>query len=321
MLPIIDRIRKSLAGGALREKPPDKTREVKTIGGLMQAWEDAFPGFGVSDLQEVSLRPHYNFRFRSVPRRSKLPLEPPKTIENPPKLISPTLFLSVQAVWEYYREIDKADQALLELPFTDQGVGKFVEPLFDVVEDYYPLFGHLENIENVATLHCLSLWLPCYSYEEENAFAVEAFLSGPADVAGMLTHLDDEYDLNLSRYYRTLIKTVGYPELTKFYADFAGDKLCNLKKLENWQENYFQRVIEQYPAVDTDRIAIISGDSPTEITIQSVEDIRFAIDWAKAYYALDDDMPPTWLFIENEEEEIETFVRDICRVWRKGHKK
>jgi hypothetical protein len=140
MLSIIGRIRKSLAGGALREKPPDKTREIKTISDLVQTREDVFPGFGVSDLQEGSLRPHYNFRFRSVPRRSKLPLEPPRTIENPLKPVGPTLFLSVQAVWEYYREIDKADQALLELPFTDQGVGKFVEPLFDVVEDYYPLF-------------------------------------------------------------------------------------------------------------------------------------------------------------------------------------
>lgn len=325
---LTERIRSAISAGELKPVPEVSTfRPVNNLTDLLSDWEELFPGIETNeDGDTVSLFESYTLRrplFTPQPRRSLRPLPLPRPIiPMPQPPCKPGLFLSVQAVWAWYEEQGIADTCLIDRPFSSADVSAFVEPLQSRTEGYYPLATNLENIEwdcSVDQLTGLQLWLPFYSYDDDGAGVVEAFLSGPESVASLLTWQHRDNKLKLSAQDEKLIKKEGFDELAENFARYPGKKSCDLLALENWFETFFSAVQQQYPGHKADQYVVISGDGGqgNELDIRTPADIDFALAYATAYYELMASLPAPYDFAENDGGCAANFIHEICAAWRK----
>jgi len=329
---IINRLRAACASGTLQPIPDfSAALAVTTVGDLLQAWGDVYPGITVP--QEEFNRSVFGYKGLRRPaltasaRRSRRPLPAPRQITPVPKIIDPGLFTSIQAIWAWYQQHDLAQPGLLHGPFTGDGLAAFVLPLWEAVEDWYPLGINLESIgyENPIRLSGISMVLPHESYDDERGGIVEGFLRGADGLHWVLQNFYDcraDYDIILPVPDLRLIDKIGFCDLTKCYAGHKGEKTVDLIKLENWEKSYFSKIVEQWPdqwAKDYDIISAY-GDG-TEVVITSAADIDFALAWGAAFERMIGDMPDPGSLHENCGGITEEFIHEICNAWRRENHK
>lgn len=332
---IIQRISEACAAGTLALLPDIATvPQLAIMGDLLQPWETVYPG---STIPDGETRDQGVFGYRKLQRpttnprarRSFRPLPPPRRIAPRPKLISPGLFASIQAIWSWYQTRNLAADHLPVAPLNGTGLGIFLEPLRTVTSDYYPLGIYIEDTHtgtDVLGMDGLCLILPHETYEEEHSGIVEAFLRGTEGLHWLMQNFYDEranFDIELPEKDCDLIETIGFEEILKSYAIFEGKKTVDLVYLENWDKNFFGAVAEQYPTQWANDWPIISGNSgsDSELTITSAQDIDFALAFAEAFQTMIGAIPVPWAFHENSDGITETFIHEICEAWRKSNRK
>jgi hypothetical protein len=324
---LIDRISLSLSEKRLSVLPDRaSTVPVQTIGDLLRPWGEIYPwcdeGRYGSKNHCLEVRP----RFEGTRRRSRRPLPAPRKLTASHKLISPELFESVHAVWDWYQENGYADEQLLQEPCNGMGLSKFVENLWTRASDYSPMDMFLEEIgeqTRLIDLNALHLMLPCYSYQDEGGGVLEAFLTGVHGLHGLLEHVlvpSENPEFDLPKQDRKLIEEVGLQTLVQTYYDNDAIAGVPLKKLENLDENFFSEVKEKYPDLYDRDFVIIAGDGgwESELNIIDKTDIDFAFAWSEAYQSMMSVMPDPYCMLDNSMEgTAETFVHEVCEVWRK----
>jgi hypothetical protein len=334
---IIDRISAALAAGEL--KPASNStmfKPISSMSDLLRPWGEMFPGVDLDNEGEIRgifgrgiVRHGPNF----TPHRrlSRRPLPPPRLISASPLVLNPDLFQSVGAVWDYYNSKEKADSSLLECAFTNEGITLFLEPLCRELSDYHPLEMMLEDMycARLSDLDGFRLMIPHYTYEEESAATVMAFLSGPESIAGHLTYFFDEQDrygedsrLELHPKDLAIIEEVGFVKLVEAYAEFQGEKTCDMAKLSQWYEFFFDPVIRRFPEqMEDDWPIVTDGGMDTDFRILSREDIEFGIAYSQSFFDLINAIPDPDAFEYNTGGATETFIHELCEVWRKTNGK
>jgi hypothetical protein len=330
---IIERIGAALSAGELKAMPDHAASlPVRTVGDLLRPWSEVYPWGDRETYGESVMRSGLTGRmhFEPQPRKSRRPLPAPRSLVASHKLLSHGLFDSVRAVWDWYTANNKADKTLLAAPCTGAGVARFVEKLSMAASDYYPLNLFLEDIgEHSPLMHTydLRLLIPHYTYEQDEAGVVEAFLSG---VGGMHSLLQDFYDeadgmkLELPPKDRDLIERVGFEDLVRTYYDYDGKKSCDLKRLDKCDETFFADVVARFPDHWERDFPLISGNGgmDNELSITTKEDIDFALAYAEAFTGMIMAIPfDPWQLRENEDGQADTFIHEVCEVWRKVKRK
>ncbi|WP_321367977.1 hypothetical protein [uncultured Desulfuromusa sp.] len=322
---ITERIRSSIAAGELPEKPDGIMVDQLTMADLLRDWSDVFPGHSYEEQKKLfGWRGFRNPRFVSQIKRSIRPLCRPHSMQASVKLISPDLFQSIQAIADWYRRQGVAEYDLSEYQFNEQNIESFIGKLYMTTSDYWPLHIQLEDINlsgDLSDLQSIMLQLPGHLYEEDCSGVVEAFLSGSDGVEWLMQHyygLDDFIDLPDAD--RELIKQVGFGQLTQQYEKEGKGRSYDLTKLKGHQQTYFGAVWENYQNDEIDPV-IISGNGgmENEVPVRRADDIDFCMAYAKAFYRLGDDMPDPVSFEENNNGETETFIHELCEVWRSDH--
>ena len=329
---IIDRIRASLAAGELASIPqPGAAVTLTTVGDLLRPWDEVFPGQRRGD-DDAGAGPLFGYgksvlqkpKFHPQPRRSRRALLPPRIIAAPAKIINASFFASIAAVWKWYQGRALADPALLAAPLNGEELNAFVMPLCNAVSDWYPLGICLEEFGLNGELHearGIYLVLPHWNYDEEGAGVFEAFLSGWEGVEWLLRDLRDNHGddfLNLPDEDRALLKKVPPADLARVYAEYSGQKLLDVTRLQNWTSTVFAEVGKAWPQYDLENIPLIVSDTQdVEIWVTSPTDIDFALAYAEAYETLTGMMLNAWDVENNEDREADKLVHDICDVWRK----
>jgi hypothetical protein len=328
---LITRISDALAAGSLKQVPDSAAfATVTTMADLLRPWEEMFPGverYGDDDARDIFSRggglrePILTARLRT----SRRPLPPPRPIAASPKTISPVLFASIQAIWDYYQLHHLADALILKNAFTETGIYKFVGPLELHVSGYWPLGTPLEMICDECEpreLYGIHLQLPFYTYDCEESGVVEAFLS---DIESVASCLDAVYDsANCLDKDNELITQVGIMPLVKNYELYRGAKTVNFDKLlYGGLDVIFGPVTERYPVHMKHGQPIISGDhgQDCEIIITSREDIEFCLDYAKAWYEMTSCLPEPYDLAINAGGMADELIHEICNVWRKTNNK
>jgi hypothetical protein len=332
---IIQRISEACAADIIKPLPEvSSIPQLTTMGDLLKPWESVYPG---STAPEDDARDRGIFGYRKLQRpmiiprarRSYRPLPAPRRIAPQPKLISPSLFNSVQGIWAWYQSRGQATDQLSVAPLNGAGLGAFLEPLWSVCSDYYPLGIYLEDCHidtDVVGMDGFCLMLPHETYEEEHSGIVEAFLRGTDGLHWLMQNFYDErtnFDIELPDKDCGLIEDVGFEEILKCYAAFQGKKTVDLVYLENWDQNFFGEVSEKFPEQWSHDWPIISGgnSADNELPITCAADIDFALAFANAFYKMIDAIPTPWEFHENSDGITETFIHEICEVWRKVNRK
>jgi hypothetical protein len=332
MSAIKERIRSALSAGTLKQVPDcSGFARVDSMADLLKPWEEMFPGaelIGEEESRDVFDRGGLRRpKLTPRPRRSSRPLPAPRSIAASPRTVSPGLFTSVQGIWEFYQARKTADAGLLQLPFTDTGVNAFIQPLFKEVSDWYPLFIPLEMLFEeyaLADLQHIHLMLPHYTYEDESAAVVEAFLTDADSVASLMEHYHSLSEfMELPQQDEQLIGQLGFEELVKGYEQYRGAKSCNLDQLLNGPDSFFDSLERNYPVQMKGGWPIISGNSgyDCDVTITCAQDIQFCLDYAAAYERMISAIPDPYDMETNECGTTEEFVHDLCEVWRKSNHK
>lgn len=330
---IADRIRTSLETGQLRQLPDPATfQSIEKMGDLLRHFEEMFPGVILDEDGNMGALRRRSLKFVPQPRRSARPVPlPVKMPPMPQPDCRPGLFRSVQAVWEWYQEKDKAAARLLEHTFDEEGLTSFLDPLFETTRLYWPLGARIDDYgfeEPVASMEGFSLLLPFMTYDDECAGTVEAFLSGAEAIASRLSslHLDKPQladRIELPEADEKLIAKVGWAVLMETYAKFPGEKSVDVLGLENWGETHFGWIESRFPEHADVSYAVISGDggSENDVWIHAKSDIDFCLAWAESYYKMMDAFPDPQDFDYNEGGITETFIHEVCEVWRKENGK
>jgi len=329
---IIERITEAVAGGVLSVMPDRATTvPVKEMGDLLRPWQEIYPWCARDNCGNViSSKIAGTQHFEPTQRRSRRPLPAPRKLVASHKLLSPDLFKSVRAVWEWYLANGLAKEDLLQAPCNGASLSAFVDDLWTRASDYYGLGMHLEDIGEhtpLTSLECLNLMIPCYSYQDEGGGVVEAFLSGVSGVHSLLEHILGEsegLEIELPRQDLKLIGEIGLQALVQAYHDYDGERTVDLKKLANVEESYFAPVVEKFPKYWEMEFAIIDGDGgwDNDLTITKKEDIDFALAYSEAFAAMDGAIPDPYLMWDNTQEgTAEIFIHEVCEVWRKVHGK
>jgi hypothetical protein len=325
---IIERISAAIGAGELKQVPNSAIfRPVSVISDLLRDWSEMFPGVELNEegsdtrdlfawgrLRQPKLTPK--------PRQSRRRLRPPRPIAASPCTISPGLFASVKGIWDYYRTKGVDDDKLLQEPFEENGMQRFIQPLWDEVSNYYPLFVLLEvlfddcNLRDIASINLL---LPHYTYDCDEAGAVEAFLSGAEGLTWLMTHYHKDNNLGLPPKDEALIKEVGFGPLSVTYVTYPGEKSCDMLKLENISESFFAGVAERFPARWAEEWPIISanGGVDNELHITCREDIEFCIAYADAWEEMMGSMPDPYQMETNDGGICGDFIHEMCEVYRK----
>lgn len=325
---ITERIANSIGAGELLPMVDAKEfKPVETMADLLRPWQEMFPCLDVNEEGDiVSPFDWFSIRrpaFRPQVRRSFRPLPAPRPIASRPQPpCKPGLFMSIQAIWEFYQEQGQDDPKLINCPFSDDNVQAFVHPLYLKACDYWPLNAPLEELYfdcGAAELLGIHLMIPHYVYDDEAAGVVEAFLSGPGTLASHLHYLHKGANWEIPEKDQSLIQEVGFDKLTENFANYNGKKSCDLIALENWFETFFSEVERKFPEHGAGNYPIISGNGgmDADICIRSKADLDFCFAYADAYYEMLNSFPEPTAFEYNEEGEAETFVHELCEVWRK----
>ncbi|HBG07692.1 MAG: hypothetical protein A2075_09215 [Geobacteraceae bacterium GWC2_58_44] len=331
---ITERISSSIAAGCLRPFPAVSTfKPLEKLSDLLHSFEEMFPGI-VLDVRGDSPADYKwpCMKFTPQRRRSSRPLPAPaRLVPMPRPGYRPGLFLSIQAVWEWYQEKGHATPELLDQGLSSDSLQTFLEPLLQTAGNYWPLGCGLEDIGclcPIEEMEGFNLMLPFYSYEDDCAGMVEAFISGPVSLASHLSYLyeskpDGADSIELPVPDDKLIAEVGWSGLTKHFARFQGRKSVDLVSLENFWETYFGEVVANFPEHASVEYAIISGNGgqENEVWIHKKADIDFCFAYAEAYYKLMGDFPDPSCFDYNEGGAAETFIHEMCEAWRKDNRK
>lgn len=328
---IISRISQACAEGVLKPLPDiGSIPQLSNIGDLLQPWDQVYPGSALPD-EDSHNRGVFGYKKLQRPlvlpraRRSFRPLPPPRKIMARPKLISPGLFASVKAIWDWYQARNVETEQLQSGPVTGAGIAAFIEPLYQECGNRWPLCVWMEEIgthTDVIGMNGISVMLPHEDYNDsDTAGVVEGFLRGAEGVYWLLQHLysDGGLDIDLPRQDHALIETVGFDELTSCYATAPGPKKVDLIYLENWDQNFFGTVSEKYPEQWANDYPIISGNGggDSDMTITCAADIDFAFEFYDAFQAMIDSIPTPWMLTENSDGETEELIHDVCQAWRR----
>lgn len=321
---IIERISASLAACELPAKPENVQVDLLSMADLLRPFDQVFPGLCIDDEDRRDIFGYGGLlKPRLVPqvRRSVRPLLPPKPLAAPSRFITPGLFISVQAIWDWYRQEDVAVGEMIDRELNEKGLEKFLDPLYQRAQEYWPLFIPIENLwwdEGLLQLPGVCLMLPHYHAEDEGAGVVEAFLTGASGIEWLMCHYYGIKDfLTLPTEDRELIDKRGFGDICRLYYD-KGDGAYDLQQLQSFGETFFGSVWEKFPEHEKLDPPIISGEAglDADVMIRKAEDIDFCFAYAKAFYELADCLPDTNAFEENDLGETETFVHELCEVWR-----
>lgn len=337
---LIERISEAIGRGELTPAPAASAEiKIETIRDVLRPWgEGGYTGVDLDNLLYPAFTPQ--------PRRSRRALAAPRRTGDRPKVMSPVFFASVGGVWEYYRANELAGDEFLSFPLTDDGFYEFLVPLSKALAKYWPLGSYLEDTYfwdgPVKSIRGIPLLLPHYTYDVECAGVVQSFLSGVASVHGLMEHYYGDmakakalgnYDhakagsleLELPDQDHALIRKVGFAKLVAAFAEYGGKKSCDLKALENRWETFFGPLWEVYPERAEFNYDIITDDPSgggCEVLVRSKSDIEFAIAYAEAFDRMIDAMPSRpWDMDTNEDGALETFMHELCEVWRKINRK
>lgn len=301
----------------LEFKPPKKFRSVEKVKDYLIPYEKFFYKGAEFVQNDVRLqRP----TMVSQPRRFDKILPQPRIIIPPQKMVSNSMFDSMQGINAYYKYMEYAvPRKKLNAKADTTGLYMFTEKMVELLD--WPLCAEFESWDEDEELEAFHLLLPVMSYEQEEAGIFEAFLTGHENVAGMMIHLDGDRELDFTANERKLIKAVGYQDLCKFYQEFDDDsKTVNLAMLEDWYTCFFQHLEAKYPHINVEHIPIISGQGYEYVMITCLEDIQFAAEFTVSYEDLCSRMPDVHVMEHDPcEKATEEFVRDMLRIWKKGH--
>lgn len=325
---IINRISASIAAGELTPRVADVQAGRLILADLLRPFDDVFPGMRGHDEKTGSpfasgglRRPRLTPRVR----RSGRPLQRPRVMSAPSKLISPGLFTSIRAIYEWYQDKNIAEGVDLQIPFDDAGLHKFLNPLWHKVGHLWPLNLMLENLYwdgGIYDLQGIHLMMPCWNYEEEFAGVVEAFLTGTQGVPWAMEHFYSQDGLlAIPEQDRQLIDKHGFLELVLCYAKDAKGRSYDLNKLEHWNDNFFSELWEKYPGKEDLEIAVISANAgeDAEVWIETKEDLDFCIEYHAAFGRMCDAMPDPQAMEENDLGITDIFIHELCEVWRTEH--
>jgi hypothetical protein len=317
---IIDRIAEAITQGKLTPLVEDGGFcQITTIADLLRPWEECFPGVAWGDQHNEKRVTVLQPTFTPVPRRSRRRVAIPHPIRPRPFIVSSSLFNSIAAIWDYYLLHDKADKKLLELTCSDKDAQAFIDPLSELLGYFWPLDCCLEDICGngpLLTQKGIYLRLPSFSYDEEGAGVVEAFISGARGIQGLLEFVDNNEDWDLPKQDLKLIEDAGWGELCSYYYESAGKKVYNLKKLEDPWGSYFGKLQLDYPEQYSEYAQdLFDNGGVEEVLICGPKDIDFCKGYAECFEALLTDLPDYGSF--EEVDEMTNFAHEICNVWRR----
>ena len=252
----------------------------------------------------------------------------------PPRKITPVcgkikyrLHSAINGIWEWYQAGGKAAQELKDLPFDEEGVRKFIDPLYHSVWDYWPLHCPLEMLfegeQSLRELDGIHLMLPHLTYDDEYAGVLEAFLSGAHGIGWLMAHYHKSGSLALSPKDEKLIKKVGFEKLAEVYVADPRGKSVDLLKLENLEEGVFADVAARFPerwSNGGNGIPIISADygDDCSVWITCKEDIDFCLAYAECWAAMKGAMPDLEEFEQNTDGLADKFAHELCTIWRRN---
>ena len=314
---LISRIEEALCENRFPLKPPNSDRIVETIADMLLPF-DTFHYEGATSAQQYWSGTRAPI-FKTSPRRSIRPIPPPKKIVAPTEKIDAGYFDSIHAVWDFYveRKLDKP--WMLEGGVTINELHRFLDPLWKILEPEWPLGNCLENLDDTYPSDCaLYLDLPCIHFDEEHSGLVEAFCSGYKAVAGMFMHIDSDKSLELTTLDRELVDDVGFINLFKCYSEYQGTKTCDLVKLDNCYEEWFEEIDNRYPDHDIAGLPIVG--EMVSMKIRKASDINCALEFTKAHHEMLNEMPRTWAIEDREDSDAEDFTVEVCEIWREVHK-
>lgn len=329
---IAARIGAAVAQGALPERrEPAAVVPIAVMGDLLRPWEEIFPGIPMEEDGNLDLFAYGGLRRpRFFPHRrlSGRPLPALRRVAAPVKPVNPGMFQAAAAIADFYRVRGLDAAGALAEPVTDEGFDAFLSLLRDALGPHYPLGMFLEDMafENTMSEQCgVSLLLPHFTYDDEAVGVMEAFLSGEDSVHSLLQHYYGDSggdgaceDLELPPADRKLIEQIGLGNLIHEYARFRGEKSYDLQALESWGATYFHEVYEQHDNECSYSIITDDPASHCEVWIRRREDIEFAIAYEEAFCRLMKAMPSPVEFDTNEGGAFETFLHEVCNVYRQA---
>lgn len=266
--------------------------------------------------------------FKPSRRSSQIPLGRPR-IERPDPICSgrDELILGLKAVLGYYRKqgISTKEYWALELA-TFSGWDTFFKPLADRTHDHFEWMlqdGLYEREE-------LSFYLPYFCMADEYGSYVESsFTSGYEAVAALFEEVIAESDpdsfedpLLVTEGDKKLIENEGgFEPLLKHYSERSNNpnRWYDLQTL-TYPDGFFTKAAK-HPDYNLNHIYLFT-DCPVAVQFREPSDVAFYADYCEGFYQLSEQLPDSWSFMENQNNEIGRHVSHFCDIWRedKGEK-
>ncbi|AJF08287.1 hypothetical protein [Geoalkalibacter subterraneus] len=257
---------------------------------------------------------------RKSPRRRQKP-HPKQPVEYK---ISPGLWQSVKAVWDFYQKRPSVaqDASLLDLSFSNDSLLKFLQPLGEVFNENNFCYDWIESLlyaEDLIRLDTLWFDLPCIPWDGEETEFYEGLFFSPASFGQVLQATFEQADLEqcLSKESRALVERVGLSVAAEVYAEANdSEKVLELKQFSEFPGLY-KTVNDKYPDLMEKYCPVTIGDSPTQVEFVDKDHIDFAIEFTKCFTNILDMAPDPWAILEGGDEAI-ALVEDMCRVYREN---
>jgi len=324
---IIERISACIAAGELPKKTDNVLLAELKMADLLRPWDEVFPGMRTDAGDHRNMSSHRGKirrpKFSPQVRKSRRPLQRPRMPYAPCRLISPTLFTSLQAIKTWYGQQDIDVSDIFDGELNEKGLDDFLHPLYVRSSDYWPLSDPLENLcfeDGIFDLNYIYLRLPHWHYDEECAGAAEGMLSGADGVEWLMQHyysIDGFVDLPEEDHQ--IIKLHGFDNLAACYEQDRPGRTYNLKKLKDHQNVYFSEVWKDYENGEINPPIITADGMDVEIEIFRPEDIDFCLAYSEAFCQMVGDMPDVGLMEDNIDRTTDKFMHELCEVWRTEH--
>lgn len=254
--------------------------------------------------------------------RQPLPAPRPFHIPAPMKRFSTSLWDSISAVLDHYREENIALEPILAGKIaTDAAQAAFLGPLIDECQNHWPLTLQLDDLgESMLHYHSINLYLPALNWDDEGVSSQICFLEGPESAAGLLASIYEEVELEnaLPAEDVALIAEHGLSGLMKAYVeaqDLEKRRWFDFPKLVNHWDTFFGELFARYPKFEDSYSFSICTSDILELPILDKDAVAFAKGYADAFEAMIAALPSYGLE-ENDNNEAETIIHHICEIYR-----
>lgn len=263
-------------------------------------------------------------RIQSKRKTTRQPLPAPRPVQvaAPMKRFSSSLWDSISAVLDHYREQDIALESILAGKIADdEAQTAFLAPLIEECQYHWPLTIQLDDLgESLLNYQTLNLYLPALNWNDEGVSSKICFLEGSESAAGLLAsiYVEAELENSLPAEDVALIGEHGLPGLMKAYVEAQDPekrRWFDFPKLVNHWDTFFGELFAKYPKFENTYSFAICTSDILELPILDKDVVAFAKGYADAFETMIAALPGYGLE-ENEDNEAESIIHHICEIFR-----